>query len=67
MERPPTFSNEVKAVVVGSFKIHLRLGWSSLGRVLVEPVYFARAGRGGVSRLRFGVQLERLAEVEKSA
>ena len=49
MERPPTFSHEVKAVAVGSFKIYVEVGvvesWSRNGRGMVEPVHFASAGR----------------------
>ena len=51
MERPQTFSHEVKVVAVGSFKIRLEVGiveyWSRNGRGMVEPVHLVVAVRGG--------------------
>ena len=51
MERLPTFSHEVKVVVLGSFKMHFEVGmveeWSRNGRGMVEQVHLALAVRGG--------------------
>ena len=73
MERPPTFSHEVKAVFLGSFKIHFEVGvveeCSRNGRGMVEEwssrfTSLMRLQEG--TRLNFGVHLEHATKVEKT-
>ena len=69
MERPPTFSHEVKVVVVGSFKIHIEVGvfesWSSIVEEWSSQFTSLLRVEERI-RLILGMKLEHVAEVENN-
>ena len=70
IERPLTFSHEVKVVVIGSFKIHFEVrvfeSWSRMVEDCSSRLISLSLVEDG-SKLIFRIQLEHVTGVEKSA